>query len=171
MVDSPADVRHSRKPLAAIAGLAVVMSASVLLIRHHESEGGTSSNDGIVVISARSQDVPHRELPETDPAMPSQAMMPSPAMLDATDVDRMVSQYLPVLREVRSECDADRCSVSAEPSAAGAPLDEQAFSQLVQEDMPASLARAGYGLTEPIQIEELGPDQYRLLFRIERKAQ
>ncbi len=171
MINSPVDVRKLRKMLAAIAGLAVMMSAGVFLIRYHESESGTSSNDGIVVISARSQDVPHRELSETDLAMPSQATMPSAAMLNAADVDRMVSQYLPVLREVRSECDAYSCSVSAEPSAAGAPLDEQAFSQLIQEDMPASLARAGYGLTEPIQIEELGPDQHRLLFRIERKAQ
>ncbi|WP_322965063.1 hypothetical protein [Sphingomonas fuzhouensis] len=164
MSNSLVDVRRSRKPFAMVAGLAVLAGIGAFLMRNHGPADGTSSNDRIVVVSARGQDMPHRERPEADPAKPL------PAILDAAGVDRMVSQYLPMLRAVRSECDADICVVSAQPNAAGAPLDDLAFSQLVQQDMPTILTRAGHGLTEPIQIEELGPDQYRLRFRIARQA-
>lgn len=157
-------VRSLGKPLTVTAGLVVILGIGAFLIRNHESDDGKSSNDRVVVVSARGRDMPHRELLKADPAKPL------PAILDAAGVDRMVSQYLPMLRAVRSACDADICVVSAEPNAAGAPLDDLVFSQLVQQDMPAILTRAGHSLTEPIQIEELGPDQYRLRFRIARQA-
>lgn len=156
--------RGWRTPSALAAGLVMMVGTGALLMHHHEPDQGTQPTDRVVVVPARVHDMPYRERAKADLATPL------PAMLDAAGVDRMVSQYLPMLREVRSECDADLCIVSAEPNAPGAPLDPLEFSQLVQEDMPAILARARHGLTEPIQIEELGPDRYRLRFRIARQA-
>ena len=139
-----------------------------LVIWRSHTEATKPVRDQVTVVSAPLKEVGHRLAPND--ALSDAATMPPPGLLDTDGANQLVTRYLPELREVHSECDVEVCAISAEPSAAGQPLDDQAFSQLVRDDMPAILARAGHGLLEPIQIEELGPDQYRLRFRIPRQA-
>lgn len=159
-----ADMHPSRRVLAAIAATFALSLGGVLMWQVRDGATARSSGDRIAVVSAPVEVADHGAESNGDPAVPL------PVTLDAAEANQLVTRNLPMLREVRSTCDAEACSVSAEPSAAGQPLDEQAFSQLLQEDMPTILARTGHGLLEPIQIEEIGPDQHRLRFRIARQS-
>lgn len=155
-------------PRRLVAATAVVLVPGGLVIWRSHTEATKPVRDQVTVVSAPLKEAGHRLAPND--ALSDAATMPPPGLLDTDGANQLVTRYLPELREVHSECDAEVCAISAEPSAAGQPLDDQAFSQLVRDDMPAILARAGHGLLEPIQIEELGPDQYRLRFRIPRQA-
>lgn len=159
-----ADFFTSRPRMIALV-VAIVLAVGCLVawrVRDHADARATG--DEVMVVSAPGEIAAH------DVASTQEKQMPMPVTLDAEEAIRLVARNLPMLRDEHSACDAQSCTVSAEPSAAGAPLGEMAFSQLVKEDMPTILTRTGHGLLEPIQIEEIGPDQYRLQFRIARAA-
>lgn len=164
-MDSANITEKHRKIMILSSSLIAIGIGSCGVVHFFMNHDSKPPADQISVVSATMPEAPHIINPSSDVTNSAKDM------LSSEDANQLIIRNLPQLREVHSECDTDICIVSAQPLAAGAPLDDQALSRLVKEDMPHILMQAGHGLLEPIQIEELGPDQYRLRFRIPRQPQ
>ncbi|WP_230781842.1 hypothetical protein [Sphingomonas sp. Leaf37] len=85
---------------------------------------------------------------------------------DGQTVTRRLALSLPSLKEIVTECSGASCTVSAKAAGSRNEGDQQGLEQMVSNDIPTALSQSGYTLIEPLQIEETGADETRILLRI-----
>ncbi|HEX7875064.1 MAG TPA: hypothetical protein VF489_00615 [Sphingobium sp.] len=89
----------------------------------------------------------------------------------AQNLVEQVRRTYPMLSDVAVRCEADRCALLGAPGRSATPEEQDARQEMLLGGLSSFLAANGYEPSGPIEMDEIGDDEYRIRLPLSRNAQ